>query len=187
MTQPTSKLLHLATILWMFCQKKKVTETEEEEDGSMAETKEDMISSLPDCVLSHILSFLPIKNSIATSLLSRRWRYIWKKHLSVLDFSDDSFELTEERSELLEHFQTFAAFVNNVFYNRMSSIIRKMRLSCTKSLIQEEICTDSINRWVSYGIGPHLLELDLTLFSMDVYQFKFPISLSSCPNLVSLR
>jgi len=170
----------------MFCQKKKVTTTKEE-DESIAETKEDRISSLPDCVLSHILSFLPIKNSIATSFLSRRWRYIWKKHLSVLDFSDDSFELKEERSELLEHFQTFAIFVNNVFYNRKPSIIRKMRLSCTKSLIQEEICIDSINRWVSSGIGPHLEELDLTLFSMDVYQFKFPISLSSCPNLVSLR
>ncbi|XP_010418956.1 PREDICTED: putative F-box/LRR-repeat protein At3g18150 [Camelina sativa] len=37
----------------------------------------DVISSLPDEILLHILSFIPTKLAIRTSLLSKRWRYIW--------------------------------------------------------------------------------------------------------------
>ncbi|AET01500.1 F-box/RNI/FBD-like domain protein, putative [Medicago truncatula] len=38
------------------------------------EDKEDRISGLPDCTLSHILSFLPIKTSVQTSVLASRWQ-----------------------------------------------------------------------------------------------------------------
>ncbi|MCI48484.1 F-box/LRR-repeat protein, partial [Trifolium medium] len=45
----------------------------EEEDDT------DRISSLPDSVLCHIMSFLPTRNSIATmSFVSPMWRNLWK-------------------------------------------------------------------------------------------------------------
>ncbi|CAE6005485.1 unnamed protein product [Arabidopsis arenosa] len=37
----------------------------------------DIISSLPDVILQHILCFNPIELAIRTSLLSKRWRYVW--------------------------------------------------------------------------------------------------------------
>ncbi|CAL9233726.1 unnamed protein product, partial [Arabidopsis halleri] len=37
----------------------------------------DLISSLPDVILQHILCFTPTELAIRTSLLSRRWRYVW--------------------------------------------------------------------------------------------------------------
>lgn len=37
----------------------------------------DLISSLPDEILQHILSFIPTHLSIRTSVLSRRWRHGW--------------------------------------------------------------------------------------------------------------
>ncbi|KAF3585731.1 hypothetical protein F2Q69_00031171 [Brassica cretica] len=42
------------------------------------EGAEDLISNLPDVILQHILCFVPTtKDAISTSLLSRRWRYVW--------------------------------------------------------------------------------------------------------------
>ncbi|GKV10146.1 hypothetical protein SLEP1_g21553 [Rubroshorea leprosula] len=39
--------------------------------------EEDRISALPDCVIHHILSFLPTKDSIKTGILSKRWEKLW--------------------------------------------------------------------------------------------------------------
>lgn len=37
----------------------------------------DRISELPDSLLHHVLSFCPIKEAARTSILSKRWNYIW--------------------------------------------------------------------------------------------------------------
>lgn len=37
----------------------------------------DIFSGLPDELHSHILSFLPMKTAASTSLLSRKWRYLF--------------------------------------------------------------------------------------------------------------
>ncbi|KAJ6417200.1 hypothetical protein OIU84_002997 [Salix udensis] len=48
---------------------------------------EDVISELRDDILCYMLSFLPTKSAVATSILSTRWRNLWKS-VTILDIYD---------------------------------------------------------------------------------------------------
>ncbi|MED6196821.1 hypothetical protein PIB30_050902 [Stylosanthes scabra] len=53
---------------------------------------EDRLSDLPDCILIHIMSFLTTKDVVCTSILSRRWKDLWKHVPSlVLRITDLKF------------------------------------------------------------------------------------------------
>jgi hypothetical protein len=60
------------------------------------EDMEDRISNLPDGVLHHILSFLPVQSIGQTSVLSTRWNYLWAT-FPCLDFSE--FSMKKKRRE----------------------------------------------------------------------------------------
>jgi hypothetical protein len=40
--------------------------------------EDDRISDLPDALLQHVLSLLPVDEAVQTSVLARRWRGLWK-------------------------------------------------------------------------------------------------------------
>ncbi|KAL9291183.1 putative FBD-associated F-box protein [Arabidopsis thaliana] len=41
------------------------------------------INDLPDDLLATVLSFVPTKDAVATSILSKRWRPIWKRAVNL--------------------------------------------------------------------------------------------------------
>ncbi|KAK8691411.1 hypothetical protein V6N13_074922 [Hibiscus sabdariffa] len=41
---------------------------------------EDIISSMHDDILSHVISFIPLKSAVQTSFLSTRWKDVWKRN-----------------------------------------------------------------------------------------------------------
>ncbi|CAN0890399.1 Putative F-box protein At1g49610 [Linum grandiflorum] len=64
----------------------------------------DRLSDLPDCILHHILSFLDTKSSVETSILSSKWRSVWK-YVPALIFSrsESSFLFRSNFCRFVEH------------------------------------------------------------------------------------
>ncbi|KAL6205894.1 hypothetical protein ACLB2K_023146 [Fragaria x ananassa] len=141
----------------------------------------DMISELPDSVLSHMLSFLETKYAVRTSVLSTRWKNIWALVPIV------NFELEDRcpRPSKSKH-ASFLSFVDRVLLYRDSSHIQRFRFHCDiypKDLFR-------IDGWIRTAIRRNVVELDLQflLRNEGVRQmFEFPISVFSCKTLVTLK
>ncbi|CAI0375064.1 unnamed protein product [Linum tenue] len=66
---------------------------------------DDRLSSLPDEIITHILSYLQTKYAVVTAVLSRRWKNLWTR-VSSLDF--------DNRSTLRKRDMEFRRFVDRV-------------------------------------------------------------------------
>ncbi|CAI9093481.1 OLC1v1028986C1 [Oldenlandia corymbosa var. corymbosa] len=87
-----------------------------EEVGSVV----DRISNLPDSILSHILSFLPTKDVVATGVLSKRWSLLWTS-VPSLDFDDNGWHFKKSGMR-------FMNYVNRVLIEHNAGSIQKFRI-----------------------------------------------------------
>ncbi|KAM6546965.1 hypothetical protein CsatB_027701 [Cannabis sativa] len=67
---------------------KKRAKSSSSSSSSMVIGDDDIISRLPDALIIHILSFLPTEHVVRTSILSKRWRFIWYS-VPTLFFSEN--------------------------------------------------------------------------------------------------
>ncbi|KAK8514939.1 hypothetical protein V6N12_001104 [Hibiscus sabdariffa] len=65
------------------------------------------LDNLPDPILCHILSFLPARDAVRTSILSRRWRYLFTSSISKLDFHDIKNGLPDLGVARKQHIKSF--------------------------------------------------------------------------------
>ncbi|KAL7087301.1 hypothetical protein ACP275_13G060000 [Erythranthe tilingii] len=95
----------------------------------------DRLSDLPDSILCHILSFLPTtKISLRTSLLGRRWRYIWS-YVPNLIFNHDNQDTINR-----------VLFLYNTF--RLT-----VEIGCDKD--------DLVGKWVTFAVGRGVQNIDI--------------------------
>ncbi|KAI3889417.1 hypothetical protein MKW92_008970, partial [Papaver armeniacum] len=80
---------------------------------------QDRLSDLPESLIRYILSFMDMKYAVQTSILSRRWRYLWTS-VSNLVFGSDEFDSSGERKV-----NCFMRFVKSVLMLRDISDINK--------------------------------------------------------------
>ncbi|XP_058741517.1 probable FBD-associated F-box protein At1g32375 [Vicia villosa] len=137
----------------------------------------DIISTLPDDILCHILSFLETKQSAATSILSKRWSHLC---LSVPTLCFDTNL----------HYQTecskFNDFMNSVLLARdatlsIKSFHFKVAYGC---LLRCPITT--ITKWINFVIQRRVEYLYLHLSPSGSYP-GLPVNILTCKTLVVLK
>ncbi|XP_074271841.1 putative F-box/LRR-repeat protein At3g58880 [Silene latifolia] len=130
----------------------------------------DKISNLPDELLVLILSFLPTWYGVRTSILSRRWRYLFTL-TDCLYFDDEPFKRRGDR-------RRFENFVYKVLELHKISPIRKFSLvrRATYSKLH-------LNAWVKHAIQNGVQEIH---YHYDVDERELPYDLITCKTLVKL-
>ncbi|KAI3972395.1 hypothetical protein MKW92_009357 [Papaver armeniacum] len=144
------------------------------------EKEEDRISELSDPLLCHILSFLPFENIVGTSVLAKRWRFIWNSVpiLKIIHWVSSHLAKVDRDLQI----KLFVNFMNRMFVFRDLSTIKYFYLfTCIKD-------DYNINSWISAVIRRKVEEIYLLLPHSDEYSpFLIPSSLFTCESLVTLR
>ncbi|ESQ40184.1 hypothetical protein EUTSA_v10013441mg [Eutrema salsugineum] len=124
----------------------------------------DFISSMPDEVLQHILSFIPTDLAIRTCVLSRRWRHAWSE-LPCLDFEKTGPGI-----------------------DRTLSSYRALKITSFRLRMTHDADAPDIDSWVEFAVSRNVEKLTLirgTRYGRATYRFPDLFYLSS--SLTKLR
>jgi len=135
----------------------------------------DIISSIPDEILLYILSFLPTKQVVATTILCKRWNLLWRS-VPSFDFvySDDYHWHKEEES-----YNHFLHSVYSFMHLRdLDQPLRRFSLNCDARLYDPA----STDKWVRAAISGRVEHLHFKLLWNVLPSVVF-----SCKTLVVLK
>ncbi|TYG78503.1 hypothetical protein ES288_D02G064000v1 [Gossypium darwinii] len=139
---------------------------------------EDRISSFPDPILCHILSFLPIKEAVRTSIISTKWRYLFAS-ISTIKF--DGYSMSGLTDRNIDSFKNFV--------DRLLKSPDQVRLDCFR--LSHEICLWNdgdhdfdISGWICAALCRGVKEIDLQLGYLEDI---LPAVLFTCGSLVTLK
>ncbi|ESQ45513.1 hypothetical protein EUTSA_v10010911mg, partial [Eutrema salsugineum] len=132
---------------------------------------EDRISELPEDLLLHILSSLSTEIVIATSVLSKRWRSLWKM-VPKLEFN---FE--DHKSE----HHTVSEIVCRSLLSHKAPVLESLSL-----VVRDETEALDIGIWVGIAFSRHVRKLVLDLWNEGGDLVKFPSVLCSCSNTLEV-
>ena len=117
------------------------------------------LGNLPNEILRYIISLLPTKDAVRTSILCKRWEHLWK-----------SIPNLEFRQGLPAKRKLFMNFAERVLLLRDSSDIKRFTLCCDVLFD-----TSHVNAWISAAIWRNVQELEINLD-----KFQEPYSLPHC-------
>ncbi|KAG7632711.1 Leucine-rich repeat 2 [Arabidopsis suecica] len=132
---------------------------------------EDRISDLPEALLLQILSMLPVKDVVTTSVLSKPWRSLWKL-VPILKFDYDNNQSEDE---------TYSEIVCRLLLSNKAPVLESLHLDFEVGKCRPV----DVGMWIGIAYARHVRDLVLHVISKKG-SFKFPTSLYNCETLESL-
>ncbi|KAJ4705668.1 F-box domain containing protein [Melia azedarach] len=130
--------------------------------------KLDLISSLPEPLLHHIMSFLPFEEAVQTSILSKGWKQAWDTYPS-LEFTDVCYNISRKKETL--------RYMEQMLLKRCREKISLKKFSFRMELSNYPELASYIDRSLSYAVGCNVKELKLEIvYWGSVWWFKLPQS-----------
>ena len=119
----------------------------------------DTISSMPDVILHHILSFVPIGLAIRTSVLSKRWKHVWCE-TPCLDFSPYVRTPT-------------ARDINQTLISYRALRITEFHLG--KLELEDWLPESQLDSWIEFAMSRNVEKLSLIMsYCFDEENYRFP-------------
>jgi hypothetical protein len=113
----------------------------------------DRLSTLPDDILHHVLSFLPAEDGVRTCVLARRWRHLWK--------SATSLHIVRHNLDDQESVKAAREFVDHLLLLRCGSPLDTCELSLAEFNDDDDI--SRLNLWIR-----HILTCRVRVLRLDI-------------------
>ncbi|CAL5031932.1 unnamed protein product [Urochloa decumbens] len=140
----------------------------------------DRLSALPDALLYAVLYFLPAPQAVQTSVLSRRWRHLWRTSPCVsIDMREFGITMAICGKFLKQRWRKFEDFTTSLLLFRSSDVsLDKFLLYTTPSVPKRMLVVD---RWVRRGIMYCPQVIEVLIPGPQAVAFPFPhLGASSC-------
>lgn len=149
---------------------------------------DDIISNLPEGVLLHILSLLPTKDAVRTSILAKKWKQLWT-YLSAFDFNfrHPRYDLDPRNQNNTENSLLDQKNKENSLLDLVGRLLHesyRVERLCVQ-IFKSVIDADKVNSLI-YFVAKHKMQyLKLSLGHPDD-KFVLPHSFSTCESLNEL-
>ncbi|KAG5516751.1 hypothetical protein RHGRI_037478 [Rhododendron griersonianum] len=106
----------------------------------------DLITALPESLLLHVLSFLPIEDAVKTQVLSKRWLHLWTYSTSLVFLHDSDKSVSD-----------FVSFVDRTLVLCNCTKLKKLGVR----FAYEPDYASNVNLWTMFAMGKGAEELQL--------------------------
>lgn len=166
-------------------------------DGKTRIDKADKISALPESLLQHIMSFLPFKDAVRTSVLSKTWEKAWST-FPVLEFDEDLFErdlleMSSAHRDDKKYNQIRGKLLN--YWGKVLQTRHRNKISVHKFILKMRLLSDTelSDRCICYAVESNVKELklemkpDISLQSRLLYNLPHVVLCSKSLNVLELE